>query len=68
MALYKCVYYYYYYYYIHFSALLPPKGILPGTKFTLHPSLALSYIGSVTARYSSRGREPNFEAWYKEWN
>jgi len=24
--------------------------------------------GSVTARHSSSGREPNFVAWYKEWN
>ena len=25
----------------------PPDGILPGAKFTLRPSLAFSYIGSV---------------------
>ena len=31
---------------IHFSGLLSPKGILPGAKFTLHRSLALSYIGT----------------------
>jgi len=37
-------------------------------KFTLRPSLAFSYIGSVTARHSSSGRQPNFAAWYKEWN
>jgi len=36
-----------------------------GTYFTL---LALSYIGSVTARHSSSGRQPNFVAWYKDWN
>jgi len=36
--------------YIHFSGLLPPDRIFPGAKFTLHPSLALSYrpIGSIT--------------------
>jgi len=34
----------------------------------LRPSLAFSYIGSVTARHSSSGRQPNFAAWYKEWN
>jgi len=51
-----------------FLRLLPPDGILPGAKFTLHPSLAFSYIGSVTARHSSSGRQPNFVAWYKEWN
>jgi len=28
------------------------KGFLPAAKFTLRPSLALSYIGSVTARHS----------------
>jgi len=32
------------------------------------PSLAFSYIGSVTPRHSSSGRQPNFVAWYKEWN
>jgi len=44
------------------GGLLPPKGILQGAKFTLRPSLALSYIGSVTARHSSSGRQPNFVA------
>jgi len=67
-----------------FSGALAPDGILLGAKFTLHPSLAFSYIGSVTARHSSlefpavtlhtrtqdssSGRQPNFAAWYKEWN
>jgi len=54
--------------YIHFLVLLPPDRILPGVKFTLRPSLAFSYIRSVTVRHSSRGRQPNFAAWYKEWN
>jgi len=54
--------------YIYFRRLLPPDGILPGAKFTIHPSLAFSHIGSVTARHSSSGRQPNFAAWYKEWN
>ena len=27
-----------------------------------------SHIGSVTARQSSSGREPNVAVWYKEWN
>jgi len=53
---------------IHFSRLWPPDGILPGAKFTLRPSLAFSYTGSVAARHSSSGRESNFAAWYKEWN
>jgi len=56
--------------YIHFRGLLPPNGILPGAKFTLHPSLPFSCFGSVrpTARHSSSGHQPNFAAWYKEWN
>jgi len=52
--------------YIHFWWLLPPNGIVPGAKFTLRPSHPLSYIGSVTARHSSSGRQPNFAAWDKE--
>jgi len=45
--------------YIHFRGLFPRNGILPGAKFTLRPSLAFSYIGSVTTRHSSSGRQPN---------
>ena len=54
--------------YIYFRGLLPPDWILPVAKFTLRPSLAFSYIASVTARHSSSGHQPNFTAWYKEWN
>jgi len=36
--------------------------------FTLRPSLGFSYIGSVTARNSSSGRQPKFAASHKEWN
>jgi len=36
-----------------FRGLLRPNGILPGAKCTLRPSLAFSYIGSVTARHSA---------------
>jgi len=54
--------------YIYFFRAVAPDGILPGAKFTLRPSLAFSYIGSVTARQSSSGPRPNFAAWYKEWN
>jgi len=54
--------------YIHFPGLLPPDGILPRAKFSLRPSLAFSYIGSVTAWDSSSGHQPNFAAWYKERN
>jgi len=42
-----------------FLAALAPKGTLTGVKFTLCPSLALFNIGSVTARHSSSGRQPN---------
>jgi len=52
----------------HLLGLLPPDGILPAVKFTLRPSLAFSYIGSVTARHANSGRQPNFVAWYNEWN
>jgi len=52
----------------HLLGLLPPDGILPAAKFTLRPSLAFSYIGSVTARHANSGRQPNFVAWYNEWN
>jgi len=54
--------------YIHLWWLLPPNGILPAAKFTLCPSHAFSYIGSITARHSVSGRQPNFVAGYKEWN
>jgi len=49
---------------IHFRWFLPRSrsGSLPGAKFTLRPKLALSYFGSVTARHSSSGRQPNFAA------
>jgi len=43
-------------------------GILPGAKFSLRPSPAFSYIGSVTVRHYSSGRQLNFAAWYNEWN
>ena len=55
------------YIYIHFGVSCPLR-ILPAVKFTLRPSLAFSYIGSVTPRHSSSCRQPNFVAWYKEWN
>jgi len=54
--------------YIDFWGLLPPNGILPGAEFSLHPSLAFSYIGSVTAQHSSSRHHPNFAEWHKEWN
>jgi len=48
--------------YVHWRRILPPNGILTGAKFTLRPNLAFSYIGSVTARHSRSGRQPNFAA------
>ena len=42
--------------YIYTLGVLPPNGILPAAKFTLRPSLVLSYIGSDTAWHSSSGR------------
>jgi len=51
-----------------FLGALAPNGILPAAKFSLRPSLAFSYIDSVTARHSSSGQKPTFVAWYKEWN
>jgi len=50
------------------SALLPRERILPRAKFTLRPSLAFSYVGSLTIRHSISRHQPNFVAWYKEWN
>ena len=47
-----------------FLGAFASDGILPGSKFTLRPSLSFSYIGSVIARYLSSGRQPNFAAWY----
>jgi len=50
------------------SGVLPRDGILLHPKLTLHPSLAFCYMGIVTARHSSSGRQPNIASWYKEWN
>jgi len=54
--------------YVHFWGTLPSNGILLGAIFTLRPSLAFFYIGSVTARHWSSWRQPNLAAWYKEWD
>ena len=35
-------------------------GVFPRAESTSRPSLALSYIGSVTVRHSSNGRQPNW--------
>jgi len=45
-----------------FRGLLSPDKILPDAKFTLRPNLAFAYIGNVTARHSSTGRQRNFVA------
>ena len=44
----------------------PVTEFLTGAKFTLRPNLAFSYIGSVTARHSSSGRQPNFAAFSRQ--
>jgi len=52
-----------------FLGLLTSDGILSCAKFTLRPNLAFSYI--AWQRYCmalQRRGEPNFVAWYKEWN
>jgi len=43
-----------------FSGALAPDGIFPCAKFALCPSLAFSYIGSVTAQHSSSGVSQTF--------
>jgi len=53
---------------VYFPGLLSPNGSFPGAKFTLHRSLVLSSIDSVTVRHSSSRRQQNFATWYKEWN
>ena len=44
---------------IHFRWICSVTDFFPGAKFTLRPSLAFPYIGIVTARHSSNGRQPN---------
>jgi len=48
--------------YTFLGGMLPCNGIFPRAKFTLRPSFAFSYIGSITAWHSSSGRWPNFAA------
>jgi len=43
-----------------------PNAILSDANFTLRPSLAFSYIDTVTARHSSTEHQPNFAACDKE--
>ena len=54
-----CLLGWYTFIYTHFWGFLPRNGILLRAKFTLRPSLAFCYIGGVTARHSSSGRQPN---------
>jgi len=54
--------------YICILGALALTEILPAAKFTLHPSLAFSYIDRITARHSTTGSQPIFVAMYKEWN
>ena len=48
--------------YVYIFGDIAPNGVSPRAKLTLRPSLAFSYIGSVTARHSSSGRQSNFAA------
>ena len=50
--------------YVHILGAVAPDRILPGATFSLLPSLAFSYIGSVTVRHASSGRQQNFAAQY----
>jgi len=54
--------------YTFFGALPVTEFCQLQTKITLRPSLAFSYIGSITARHLSSSRQPNLVVWYKEWN
>ena len=45
--------------YVQFRGMLPQNFARCKIHFRLRPSLAFSYIGSVTARHSNSGREPN---------
>jgi len=51
-----------------FGGSCPPTEFCPVQNSLLCPSLAFAYIGSVTARHSSSGCQPNSAAWCKEWN
>jgi len=48
--------------YIYTTRDCCPERILTGAKFTLRPNLAFSYTGSLTARHSISGHQPNFAA------
>jgi len=58
-----------YYIYI-FGGFCPLMEFCPVQNSLYIPSLPFSCFGSVrpTARHSSSGHQPNFAAWYKEWN
>jgi len=55
-------------FYIHFQGFLPQGKLAQCKIHFTSKGLAFSYIGSVSARHSMSGRQPNFAAWYKEWN
>jgi len=58
----------YIYIYIHFGALAPWHNFAWCRIHFTSKSCVLLYFVSVTARHSSSGCQPNFAAWYKEWN
>ena len=56
---------------VHYICALGGGGSCPFKEFCPVQNslcLAFSYIDSVTARQSSSGHQPDFAAWYKEWN
>jgi len=50
-----------------FFGLLSPNGILPGAKFTFTKSCSYLYWQRYCTALK-QWRQPNFAAWYKEWN
>jgi len=54
--------------YVYIFRAFAPYRNFATCKIHFRPSLAFSYIGSVTARHSISGRQRKFAASYKEWN
>ena len=53
---------------MHFRELLLPDGISPRAKFALRPSLSVLLYWQRYCTAHQRQGQPNFAAWYKEWN
>jgi len=52
---------------IHFRGLFPLTEFCP-VQNSLYVQVLHSHISNVNARHSSSGPQPNYAAWYKEWN